>query len=358
MDYFGKQYHPPGTSPGTLKAHPELGEIPLQIKLINYSPADYVEKGIANVDECRDFLAMPAAVTWMHFQGHIDPEELRTYGDLVGLHTLAMEDILNRGQLPKIDEYEDQIFLVMNLPTLANGGTRTEQVAICIGRNYLLSFYAGKADPFDPIRKRLIKKSGRIRSLGVDYLLYTLLDLVIDQAFPILERYGDVIEELEEELLDRPTKSMLIRIHALRRELLFLRRFLWPQREVLNTLMRGEHLLITGSIHIYLRDCYDHTVQIMELLENYRDMATSMLDVYLSSVSNRLNDTMRLLTVIATIFIPLTFIVGVYGMNFQNQNSPWAMPELHWYYGYPLVWGVMIAIVIGMLIYFKRRDWL
>lgn len=357
MDYFGKQYHPPGTSPGTLTAHPRAGETPAQIKLINYSPLEHVEKDISNVDECRAFLALPS-VTWIHFQGHVDPEILRQFGEVVDLHPLAMEDILNRGQLPKIDEYEDQIFLVMNLPTLNNGGTRAEQIAIYIGRNYLLSFYAGETDPFDPIRKRLTKGAGRIRSLGVDYLLYTLLDLVIDQAFPVLERYGDLIEDLEEALLDKPTKPILGRIHALRRELLLLRRFLWPQREVLNTLMRGDHPLITSSIHIYLRDCYDHTVQIMELMENYRDMATSMLDVYLSSVSNRLNDTMRLLTVIATIFIPLTFIVGVYGMNFSHPESPWAMPELHWYYGYPLVWGVMIAIAIGMLIYFKRRDWL
>lgn len=338
MDFFGKQYHPPGTEPGTLTARPSTGEIPLQIKLINYSASAYVEQDISSSDECRAFLATPA-ITWLHLQGRSDPETLRQYGELFGLHPLAMEDILNRGQLPKIDEYEEQVFLVMNLPTLSNGSTRTEQVAICAGHNYLLSFYAGETDPFDPIRKRISKSSARLRNLGVDYLLYTILDLVIDQAFPVLERYGDLIQALEEELLDRPTKSMLSRIHSLRRELLLLRRFLWPQREVLNMLMRGEHALITSATHIYLRDCYDHTVQIMELMENYRDMATSMLDVYLSSVSNRLNETMRLLTVIATIFIPLTFIVGVYGMNFQNSDSPWAMPELHWYYGYPLVWG-------------------
>lgn len=357
MDYFGKQYHPPGTSPGTLTARAiPPGGIP-KISLIHYSATKFSEREISSIAECQNCLAA-SENTWIHFQGTIEPEMLRQFGDAVGLHTLALEDILNRGQLPKIDEYEDQIFIVMNLPAMNTHGARVEQVALCVGSNYLATFYAGKEDPFDPIRNRLRKSGGRIRNQKIGYLLYSILDLIIDLAFPVMEHYGDLIETLEDALLAKPNKKTLSRIHVLRRELLLLRRFLWPQREVLNNLIGGEHPLIEPSLHVYLRDCYDHTFQIMELLENYRDMATNMLDVYLSSVSNRLNETMRLLTVIATIFIPLTFIVGVYGMNFEHPSSPWAMPELHWYYGYPLIWGIMIAVVIGMLIYFRRRDWL
>ncbi|MDH5571934.1 MAG: magnesium/cobalt transporter CorA, partial [Gammaproteobacteria bacterium] len=213
-------------------------------------------------------------------------------------------------------------------------------------------------DPFHPLRKRLRKHTGHIRDQGADYLLYSILDLIIDQGYPVLENFGEQIELIEEELLSSATQKTLAQIHKLRRELLLLRRILWPQREVLSTIMRNEHSLIKKETVIYLRDCYDHTIQIMDLVENYREMAASMIDVYLSSVSHRLNEIMRVLTMIATIFIPLTFIVGLYGMNFHHNESPWAMPELGWYYGYPLIWGVMISIVVGMLIYFKRNDWL
>jgi magnesium transporter len=206
--------------------------------------------------------------------------------------------------------------------------------------------------------QRLRKHSGRIREQQADYLLYALLDITIDRGFPVLENFGENIEALEDELLENPCNQTLAKIHHTKRELLLLRRMLWPQREVISTLLREEQPQLTANTRLYLRDCHDHAVQILELIEAYREMSASMLDVYLSSISNRLNEVMRVLTVIATIFIPLTFLVGVYGMNFGVQSkSPWAMPELDWYYGYPLLWLVMIGIAVGMVLYFKRKNW-
>jgi len=284
---------------------------------------------------------------------------MRQLGKLFGLHPLALEDVINSGQRPKMDSYEEQLFVVMTHPLISADRTdvKLAQLSLFVGHNYVISFHPGADDPFEPVRQRLRNLVGRIRGRGADYLLYALLDMVIDEGYPVLEWLGEDIEKLEEELLDAPTNSGLHRLHHLKRTMLILRRMLWPQREVLNSLVRDESEFILDENKPYYRDCYDHTIQIMDLIETYRDMVTGLLDVYLSSVSYRLNEVMRVLTIIATIFIPLTFIVGVYGMNFANDQSPWAMPELHWYFGYPLVWLVMIGIVAGMMIYFKRKKW-
>ena len=207
------------------------------------------------------------------------------------------------------------------------------------------------------MRARLGRSGGLFRTRGVDYLLYALIDLIIDEGLPLLERVGEEVEMLEEQLIGRPQRERLVRVHQIKRELLLLRRTLWPQREVVSSLLREDLRLITPETRLYFRDCYDHTIQILDLIETYRDMTASLLDMYLSSVSNHLNEIMRVLTVISTLFMPLTFIAGVYGMNFHNPASPWAMPELRWYYGYPLVLALMIATAIGMLIFFKRRKW-
>jgi magnesium transporter len=246
----------------------------------------------------------------------------------------------------------------MSMPTIINGNISNEQVSIFMGENYIISFHGGDTDPFDPLRNRLRQKSGRIRSLKQDYLLYAIIDIIIDQGYPILERLGETIENIEETLLNASAQQTTLgEIHQIRHKLVLLRRNLWPQREAVNSLLRGENTLFNEDTFVYLRDCYDHTIQILDLIENYREMAASLIDIYISSTSYRLNEIMRVLTIIATIFIPLTFIVGVYGMNFSHPDSPWAMPELHWYYGYPMVWGVMIAVLIGMVVYFKRKDW-
>lgn len=357
MDYFDKRYHIPGTPPGTLVQHDTGSRVPLRIKVVDYSETEYQEKILASGVECKPFLSRPSQ-TWIQLQGNASPDEWRGLGKLLELHPLAMEDVLNAGQRPKVDEYNGQLFIVLSLPVVSEEGLVFEQVSLFVSDNLLVSFYAGASDPFEPIVKRLRKDGCRFRRESIDYLLYAVVDLIIDQGFPLLESIGDTLETLEEGLLDVTDKELLNQIHRTRRKLTLMRRVLWPQREVLNHLLNGDLAIIQESTKVYLRDCYDHTIQIIDLIESYRETATSMIEVYMSSISHRLNDIMRVLTVIATIFIPLTFIVGVYGMNFSHPGSPWAMPELHWYYGYPLVWLVMFALVVGMLVYFKRRDWL
>jgi len=358
MDYFDKTYHPPGTAPGTLANGEEIAGGTLTIHLIDYTDDDYLEKQLDHADDCKAYLEKDS-ITWIHLQGIINAETLRNFGDIFELHSLALEDVLNKGQRPKVEEYENLMFLILSMPHQHNGATTIEQVSIFLGENYVISFHRGESDPFEPLRQRLRKQGGHIRQQQADYLLYCILDLVIDQGYPVLEDFGEDIETIEEEILALNAKqATLAKIHKIRRELLLLRRNLWPQREILNNLLRSENALIKDGTMVYLRDCYDHTTQILDLVENYREMAASLIDVYLSSSSHRLNEIMRVLTMIATIFIPLTFVVGLYGMNFSHPNSPWAMPELGWYYGYPIIWGVMIAIVIGMVIFFKRKNWL
>lgn len=356
MTYFTKRYHPPGTAPGALTTAEAIPSGPLTLRLIDYSATEYAEKENLTFEECLPYLAHPA-MTWIHVQGGAPPDLLHQIGAAFGLHPLALEDVLNSGQRPKTETYDGQLFVVMSLPVRRNGSIATEQVSLFMGGNFLVSFHEGAEDPFEPVRKRLRNHAGHIREAGPDHLLYALMDVIIDRGFPILEEVGEWIEDLEEDLLGKPTKNTLHAIHNIKRELLLLRRMLWPQREVLNSLLRGDHALIHDSTKTYLRDCYDHTIQVMDLLETYRDIMTSMLDVYLSSVSMRLNDVMRVLTVIATLFIPPTFIVGVYGMNFDHATSPWNMPELEWKYGYLFVWLIIIGMMGGMLVYFKRKKW-
>ena len=358
MAYHMKRYHPPGTSPGTLHQDDKTRNATFKIILTDYTDTEFTEQELTSPEECRLYLQRET-LTWIHVQGEAEPDTMRQLGKLFGLHHLALEDVINTGQRPKVDDYKDQLFVVMSHPVMDTESRKLKmaQLSLFIGHNFVISFHPGKLDPFEPIRQRLRDHAGRIRQRGADYLLYALIDLVIDEGFPLLELLGDEIEQLEEELLDTPNKNSLSELHHLKRTLLIVRRMLWPQREVLNSLIRDDTGIIHEESQVYYRDCYDHTIQIMDLIESYRDMVTGLMDVYLSSVSYRLNEIMRVLTIIATIFIPLTFIVGVYGMNFSNSESPWAMPELHWHYGYPLVWLLMIAIFGAMLVYFKRKKW-
>ncbi len=354
MRLFGKRYHPPGTSPGTLIRRPE--PIPARFRLVDYSAAEHIEHDFDSPAECEPYLPKDT-VTWIHVQGSADPVAVEQLGGLLDLHALALEDTLNTGQRPKFEAYGDQAFVVLHRPVLSGDVVSVEQVSLFAGDGFLVSFHEGAEDPFEPVRDRLRRGVGRYRTSASDYLLYALIDLIVDEGFPVLEDLGEQIEDLEEQLIQQPNRKSLVRIHQIRRELLLLRRMLWPQREVVSGLLRGDLELIRGETRVYLRDCYDHTIQVMDLIETYRDMTASLLDMYMSGVSNRLNENMRVLTIIATLFIPLTFITGLYGMNFANPESPWAMPELHWYYGYPLVWLIIAATAIGMLIFFKRRKW-
>jgi len=357
MAYFKKTYHPPGTAPGTLVSHEGADLKAISIRLIDYTDTDFIEQELASADECQTYLDKDS-ITWIHMQGAIQADAIKNIGNLFELHPLALEDVLNKGQRPKVEEYDDLLFVIMSMPTVIDDMTIIEQVSIFMGENYIISFHDGDNDPFELLRNRLRKKSGRIRSLKADYLLYSLMDLIIDQGYPILEDLGEKVEIIEEALLTSSAKQETLgEVHRIRRELILLRRNLWPQREAVNNILRSESPLIKEGTSLYLRDCYDHTTQILDLIENYREMAASLIDIYISSTSYRLNEIMRVLTIIATIFIPLTFIVGVYGMNFDQPGNPWAMPELHWYYGYPMVWIVMIVIFVGMLYFFKRKKW-
>jgi len=357
MTYFHKKYHPPGTPPGTLTSHPDTAA-EYRIHLTDYTDGEFTDKTLTDIDSCRDYANRPST-TWIHVQGAFNADVIRKLGDIFGLHPLAMEDVLNTGQRPKLDRFGEQVFIVMSLPASEGGGILMEQVSIFFGENFVLSFHRGRVERFEPVRRRLRSASGRIRSLGEDYLLYCLLDLVIDEAFPVLEDFGDRVERLETSALENPDRSTVSDIHGLKRELLMMRRVLWPHRDVINSLLRDDAAMISDTTRVYLRDCYDHAVQVIDLIEMYRDITSGILDVYLSAMSNRLNDVMRVLTVISTIFIPLTFITGLYGMNFGNDtNSPWAMPELRWYYGYPLSLLLMILVAVGMLVFFKHKKWL
>jgi len=355
--FFNKRYHPPGTAPGTLIEHPAAEFLPLKIHLIDYHADEIIIKNDIQAADCQQFL-QKESVTWVHVQGRPTKAALCELGTLFGLHSLALEDVLNSGQRPKVEPFDDQLFVVMSLPIMVDNLVEVEQISFFLSSTFLISFYEKNFLPFEPIIKRLQDNHSRLRSRKIDFLLYTLLDMVIDQGFPVLEDFGQQLEDLEEQILTSANRNSLEKIHTVKRELILMRRMLWPQREIINQLLRGDLDLIHEDTGIYLRDCYDHTIQVMDLMETYRDMTSSMLDIYLSSVSNRMNDIMRVLTVVSTIFIPLTFIVGVYGMNFDPKAGPFNMPELAWPFGYALVWVGMIVIAVSMLAFFRRRGWL
>jgi magnesium transporter len=349
---FSKRYHPPGTAPGTLTEHRTEDSAPMRIRLVDYTTDRVTVSENVDTAACEALRDLDT-VTWIHVQGSPTEAALRELGAAFDLHALALEDALNTGQRPKVETFADQLFLTMTLSEMNGDVVDNHQVSLFFGPTWVISFCAVAASPFDPIVARLHDAGSRLRKQGADFLL----DAVIDAGFPLLERFSLHMEDLEQEILDATDRSTLERIHVVKRELILLRRMLWPQRDVINQLLRDDHQWIRPDTLLYLRDCYDHTIQIMDLLESYRDMSASMLDIYLSSVSNHMNDIMRVLTVIATLFIPLTFIVGVYGMNFDRAASPWNMPELGSPYGYPLLWTTMLLVAGGMLLFFRRRGW-
>lgn len=346
---------PPGSPPGTLVADPESPHP--TIRVVAYGPDALVERDINHLQQLHDFLDK-WPVLWIDVEGLGDAETIRALGELLGLHGLALEDVLNTHQRPKIEQYPGYYFIVSQMVTLGEH-LETEQVSLFLGKNFVLTFQEGKpGDSLGSIRERVRQQHGRIRDSGLDYLAYALLDAIVDGYFPILEQYGERLENLEDEIISRPSGDMVTRIHEIRRNLLTLRRAIWPQREIFNALLREETPLVTSETRLHLRDCYDHTTQLIDLIETYRELGADLTDVYLSSISNRTNEIMRVLTVIATIFIPLTFIAGVYGMNFNPNVSLWNMPELNWPWGYPLALALMIAVAAAQLIFFRRRGWL
>lgn len=358
MHLFHKRYHPPGTAPGTLITHAIHASQPPAVSLMDYSQNEFHEFEQPDLDAIGEKLHADS-VTWIRVNGLPDADWMNRFGVLIDLHPLAQEDILNGGQRTKLEPYERQLFMVMNVPDLRDDSVSVNQLYLLWHQKYLVTFYTGSVDPFEYLLKRLRMPGTSLRSHGVDYLAYAILDLAIDKAFPALEFLGAELEALEDRMIANADHSVLHTVHALRRQIILLRRAVWPQREVINNLLREEDTWITEPVRLYLRDCYDHTVQIMDLVESYRDTSASLHDLYLSSASMRMNDIMRLLTIIATIFIPLTFISGIYGMNFASESdSPWAMPELRWSFGYPAVLLLFLLIVAAMLIWFRRKRWL
>jgi len=356
MTLFNKRYHPAGTAPGTLvKARP-VDARQINIRLVDYDEKELTIVESTTAEQCEPFLHRDS-VTWVHVEGQPTEAVLRQLGKSFGLHSLALEDVLNSGQRPKVQLFADHLFIVLSLPLMRDSLVDVRQVSLFVGKNFVISFCDSDFTPFEPIVDRLGVAESRLRGQGADYLMYSLLDYVVDHAFPVLESIGLQLEDLEEQILDDADKETLGQIHRVRRELILLRRSLWPQRDVINQLLRNEGPLIQNATRVYLSDCYDHTIQIMDLIETYREMSASLLEIYLSTVSNRMNDVMRVLTMIATIFIPLTFIVGVYGMNFDRDAGPWSMPELGQPLAYVFVWLVMIVIAIGMIIFFRSRKW-
>ncbi len=343
-----------GLPPGSLVHIGEKKEGAVKITLLDYDESQVHEKQVSTVEECLAFRDQPT-VTWIDVDRIDRTETVQKLGDCYGLHPLVLEDILNTDQRPKMEDYDRYSYIVLKMLYYhdPSGEVDTEQISLVLGPNFLFSFREGKSEEtFDALRERIRNGKGRIRKMGADYLAYALIDAIVDRYFVILEKIGDRIESLEEALVTRPTTQTLKEIHSLKREMIFLRKAVWPLREAINSLVRGESALIQESTRIYLRDVYDHTIQVIDTIETFRDIVSGMLDIYLSSVSNRLNSVMRILTVIATIFMPLTFLAGVYGMNFKY------MPELEWRWGYPATWAVMVAIGVLMLIYFKKKKWL
>lgn len=351
------RYTQPGTAPGDLTPPPEAERVPVVLTLMDYDAGELVEKADCSLAEAAEFFESPRA-TWLHVQGTPSEELLRAIGGAYGLHALALEDVLHTGQRPKVDAYDGQLFAIVGFPEPAEHGAEPRQLSLFVGDSWVVSFHPGATDPFEPVRQRVRRLDSRLRERGADYLFYALIDTAVDSSFPVMESLGERIESLELTVFDEPTRETLDEIHRLKRELLVMRRTLWPQRDALNSLVRDRYALIADDTRPYLRDCYDHTVHALDLVESYREMASSLLEVYLSSLSNRMNDVMKVLTIIATVFIPLSFIVGVYGMNFDTTVSPWNMPELGLRYGYPLLWLAMLAIVAAMLVWFRRRRWL
>ena len=342
-----------GLPPGTLVYTGERRVESVRMAVIEYDEQHVQERHIASVTECLPFRATPT-VTWLNVDGLHDVGVIETLGKAFELHPLLLEDILSTAQRPKFEDYEKSLFLVLKMLHFDDHhqGVETEQVSLIVGPNFVLSFQERVGDVFDSVRERIRNAKGRIRKLGADYLAYSLVDAIVDSYFLVLEKLGERIENLEEELVGNPSQKTLQQIHTLKREMITLRRSIWPLRELVSSLQRSESPWIAESTRVYLRDVYDHTIQIIDTIESFRDMVSGMLDIYLSSISNRMNAVMKVLTIIATLFIPLTFIAGVYGMNFEH------MPELEWRYGYAVVWGVMICVAATMLVYFRRRKWL
>lgn len=349
----------PGTAPGTVEylGRKRVEEISITVHDYGQDHAESIP--IESIEDSRPYLEKPSK-TWINVQGLHDVEKLKSICEYFDLHPLIQEDIVNTSQRPKVEQYDNCTFIVMRMLSYSteHQAVDSQQISIILGTNYVLSFQETDQPIFEPVVKRLTIAKSRMRALGPDYLAYALMDNITDHYFNLLNILGEQLEAVEDELMNEPDENTFQQIHSLRKEITFTRKAIWPTRDMLNAVIRDESDFIKEPTKIFIRDVYDHTVQLIDNLENFREMIMGIHDMYMSHVSNKMNEVMKVLTIIATIFIPLTFIAGVYGMNFNPEASPYNMPELNWYYGYPASWGVMIVVAAIMVIYFRRKDWL
>ena len=350
--FIRKRSRKTGLPPGSMVYLGDQKVDKIEISVIDYDQNRLEKKSLDSVADCFPFKDT-TSVTWLNIIGLHDTHLLEQIGAHYHIHPLILEDILNTDQRPKLDITDDIIFIVLKMLSYDTDRQEihAEQVSLIMGENFVITFQERAGDVFDPLRERIDNVKGRIRKLGSDYLTYSIIDIIIDHYFLVLELIGEQIEDLEKDVLEDPDHELVQRIQHMKRELIFLRKSTWPLREVISGLNREESDLINASTTPYLHDLYDHTVQVIDMVETFRDMVSGVLDIYLSSVSNRMNEIMKVLTIIATIFIPMTFFTGVYGMNFHY------MPELEWHWGYPALWILLLSMFVGMLIYFKRKKW-
>jgi magnesium transporter len=358
-----KRYSKPGSSPATLTPHLEGGVAQrAEIKLIRYDRERLVEKVLTDLSELEPY---KSGVTWIDVGGLGDVDTLRALGERFHIHPLALEDVLNTGQRPKVEFTSDYVFICMQMVYCEEEeGLFGEQVSLFLGKNFVITIQEDDLrDTLDPVRERIRSGRGMIRKSGADYLAYALLDAIIDHYFPVIEELSEEMEDLEDRMLETPSHAMVIDLHGHRRNLTQIRRLVWPMRDVVNALLHDGSAFVTQPTRVFLRDCYDHTVQLMDLVESLRELTTSLMELYHSTVGLRTNEIMRVLTVITSVFIPLTFVVGVYGMNFvpddgKGMKLPLNMPELYHPYGYVGVMAFMLLIAIGQLVFFRKMKWL
>ncbi len=343
----------PGSPPGQVLVSGGT-ERPL-IHLIEYSATEFREREI-DCESLDDLSGTESMITWADIVGLGDVGTVLHFGERFGLHNLALEDVVNVHQRPKVEEYGDHLFIVLRMLSLGEQ-VESEQLSLFLGKDFVISFQERSGDCLEPVRNRLRKARGRIRQLGSDYLAYALIDAVIDSYFPVVDNYGERLEQLDAMLSAGDSTHFLDSLHQLRNDMMELRRAIRPLRDAIIMLMPDPHSLVTSDTQYHLRDCYDHTVQLIELLDTYREMCADLRDYYMSTVNNHMNEIMKVLTIIATIFIPLSFITGLYGMNF-NTDKPANMPELNWRYGYPFALALMVGTAVGLLVFVWRKGWL
>ena len=342
-----------GTIPGSLIHIGEKKSENQKVTIFDYDTNELIEKEIVNMDELLTFREKPT-VTWINIDGLHEVKTIEKIGSIFEIHPLVLEDILNTKQRPKTEDFTDYVFIAMKMLSLDknNMDIISEQFSMILGKNFVISFQEFEGDVFKNVRDRIRTAKGRIRRMKSDYLTYSLVDAIIDNYFGILENFGEKIETLEDIIIESPQSDTLEEIYKLKRTFINLRKSVWPLRELISSIIRDESELFTSKTNIYFRDVYDHTIQVIDTIESYREMVSGMLDIYLSSMSNKMNEVMKVLTIFAAIFIPLTFLAGIYGMNFKF------LPELNWKWAYPVWWILALVIGIGMLLYFKKKKWL